>query len=233
MSAVFDQINQGSGVTANLKKVDKSQMTHKNPSLRAGATVPGRTNSQSSSATSSGRGKSPLPNKKPESMRAKKAGRKELDGNKWIVENFDNTGAEIVEIAAELNHSILISRCSKCIIKVHGKANAIAIDNSPNLSILIDSLVSSLDVIKSPKFQVQVDGVVPTILLDQVDGAQIYLSNDSLATEMFTSKCSSVNVVIPPKEESDDDSKELAFPEQFRSVVKDGVLVSEVVDHAG
>lgn len=234
MSAVFDQINSGSGVTSHLKKVDKSQMTHKNPSLRASAPVPERTSSQSSST----RGKSPLPNKKPDSMRTKKPPKKELDGNKWLLENYDNTGSEIITIPAELNHSILISRCNKCVVKVDGKANAISIDNCTGLSIVLDSLVSSLDVIKSPKFAVQVDGVLPTILLDQVDGAQVYLGSGSLGTEIFTSKCSNVNIVVPPSDEEggeEGDSKEFAVPEQIRTVVgKQGKgLVSEIVEHAG
>merc|ERR1712000_743923 len=229
MTAVFEQLNRGSAITAGLKKVDKSQMTHKNPSIRASSTGLQR----SDSGSSAGRGKSPLPNKKPESMRSKKPGRKELDGTKWIVENFENNQSEVIEISAELNQSILISKCNKCVLKVNGKANAISIDNCNGLSILVDSLVSSLDVIKATKFAVQVDGVVPTLLLDQVDGAQIYLSNESLATEIFTSKCSALNVVLPPKEDSDEDSKELALPEQIRTVVKNGTLVSEIVDHAG
>lgn len=166
-------------------------------------------------------------------MRTKKPPRKELDGNKWIVENFDNTGSEVIEIEGQLSHSILISRCTKCVIKVTGKANAISIDNCTGLSILVESLVSSLDVIKSPKFQVQVDGVVPTILLDQVDGATIYLSTESMATEVFTSKSSGVNIVLPPKSEAEGDDKECAIPEQIRSVVKNGAVVSEIVEHAG
>jgi adenylyl cyclase-associated protein len=93
--------------------------------------------------------------------------------------------------------------------------------------------VSSLDVIKSPKFQVQIDGVVPTLLLDQVDSATIYLSKESMATEVFTSKSSSVNIVLPPQNESEGDDKECALPEQIRSVVKNGTVVSEIVEHAG
>jgi adenylyl cyclase-associated protein len=84
MGAVFDQLNQGEGITKGLKKVDPSQQTHKNPSLRAQAPVPTRSDSQ----TSVGRGKSPAPpgkKPKPESMRTKKPPRKELDGNKWII----------------------------------------------------------------------------------------------------------------------------------------------------
>ncbi len=230
IDAVFEQLNKGSAVTAGLRKVDKSEMTHKNPSLRASSAALQRSESQTSV---SGRGKSPIPSKKPDSLRAKKPGRKELEGNKWIVENFENTQNEVIEIPAELHHSILISKCSKCVLKVKGKANAISIDNCKGLSILVESLVSSLDIIKAPKVQVQVDGVVPTILLDQVDGAQIYLSNQSLATEIFTSKCSAINVVLPPKDDSEDDSKEVPLPEQIRSVVKNGTLVSEIVEHAG
>lgn len=238
MGAVFDQLNQGSAVTAGLRKVDKSEMTHKNPSLRAGSTVPERSNSQTSITSSNSRGKSPIPSKKakPESMRTKKPPRKELDGTKWLVENYENTGDEIIEIPAQLSHSILISRCSKCIIKVHNKANAISIDNSPGLSLIVDSLVSSLDVIKSLKFALQIDGFVPVVMLDQVDGAQIYLGKESLSTELFTSKCSGVNMVLPPEEEGGeegDDDMECPLPEQMRSVVRDGRVVSEIVEHAG
>lgn len=235
MTAVFDQLNQGSSVTSGLRKVDKSEMTHKNPSIRAASSVPERSNSQTSISSSNSRGKSPIPSKrpKPESMRTKKPPRKELDGNKWIIENFENTGSDVVEIQAQLSQSILISRCNTCVIKVSGKANAISIDNCSSLSILVESLVSSLDVIKSPKFQLQVDGVVPTVLLDQVDGATIYLGSQTLNTEVFTSKSTGVNIVLPAKEGVDGDDKECPLPEQIRSVVKNGVVMSEVVEHAG
>jgi adenylyl cyclase-associated protein len=92
--------------------------------------------------------------------------------------------------------------------------------------------VSSVDVIKCPSFALQIINTVPTILLDQVDGASIYLSKDSLQTEIFTSKCSSINVNLPPEKE-DDDYKEEPIPEQFRSWVKNGKLVTEIVEHAG
>jgi hypothetical protein len=84
MGAVFEQLNKGESVTAGLRKVDPSQMTHKNPSLRSSGTVPERKGSDSSIS----RSKSPAPpgkKPKPESMRTKKPPRKELDGNKWII----------------------------------------------------------------------------------------------------------------------------------------------------
>lgn len=79
LGAVFSELNKGEAVTKGLRKVDRSEMTHKNPSLRANSTVPDRDGSV--------RGKSPAPGKKPkpESMRVKKPPKKVLEGNKWTI----------------------------------------------------------------------------------------------------------------------------------------------------
>ncbi|KFY66808.1 hypothetical protein V496_01912 [Pseudogymnoascus sp. VKM F-4515 (FW-2607)] len=232
IGAVFSELNKGDSVTKGLKKVSANEMTHKNPSLRASSLVPDR-NEGLSPTSSINRNKSPAPRKtpKPESLRTKKPPKKELDGNKWIIENYDNE-AEPIEIEASISQSILISRCSKTTIRIIGKANAISIDNSPRLSLIIDSLVSSVDVIKASNFALQVLGSLPTILLDQVDGAQVYLGKDSMNTEVFSSKSSGVNLNIVSGE--DEDYKEVALPEQIRTYIgENGQLVSEIVEHAG
>ncbi|OQN98057.1 hypothetical protein B0A48_15889 [Cryoendolithus antarcticus] len=237
MDAVFQSLNRGSDVTKGLKKVDQSQMTHKNPSLRAAGVVSERRDSEDSITRSRSRGPETKP--KPAGMRqdststvikSKKQGKKELDGNKWIISDFEGPPAPI-EIEVSLTQSLLISNCTKTTIVLRGKANAISIDNSPRLQLLVETLVSSIDVIKSPNFAVQITGTLPTIMLDQVDGATIYLGESSLATEVFTSKSSSINVVLPASAGEDD--KELPLPEQIRTFVRGGKLVSEIVEHAG
>lgn len=80
MGAVFSELNQGEGITAGLKKVDPSQQTHKNPSIRGSAPVPTRRDSQNSAKSTP-----PHTKPKPESMRTKKPPRKELDGTKWLI----------------------------------------------------------------------------------------------------------------------------------------------------
>ena len=229
MGAVFEQLSKGSDVTAGLRKVDPSQQTHKNPSLRTQAAVPPTRSDSLNSAPS--RGKSPLPGKKPESMRTKKPPRKTLEGNKWLVENYDNPN-DIIEIEAQISHSILITKCTKTTLRVIGKANAISVDSSSGVSLIIDSLVSAVDVIKTPKFEMQVLGSLPTIMLDQVDGATLYLGRQSLRTEIFTSKCTAVNINVPGATE-DDDYAECPVPEQIKTFIKNGVAVSEIVEHAG
>lgn len=230
--AVFSELNKGEDVTKGLKKVSAAEMTHKNPSLRTNSTVPERNGSTSSTSSATlNKHLAPRKTPKPEALRTKKPPKKQLEGSKWIIEHYDNE-TEPIEIEASISQSILISKCSKTTIRIIGKANAISIDNSPRLSLVIDSLVSSVDVIKSSNFAMQVLGTLPTVLLDQVDGAQLYLGKDSMNTELFTSKCSSINLNIIEGE--DEDYKEVALPEQIRTYInKDGKLVSEIVEHAG
>lgn len=228
MSSVFADLNRGESVTSGLKKVDKSQMTHKNPSLRSQDAAPTLDRSDSSS---SGRGKSPQPPRKPESMRQKKPSKKELEGNKWTIENFENEQTPI-ELEATRNQSILVSKCKGVTIKVNGKANAISLDGCSKTDMLIESLVSSVDVINSSSFRLQVMGSLPAVQLDKVDGAIIFLSKESLHTEVYTSKCSSINITLPPAGD-EDDSTECPVPEQIKSTVVDGKLVNEIVKQEG
>ncbi|KKY37527.1 putative adenylyl cyclase-associated protein [Diaporthe ampelina] len=223
LDAVFSELNKGEAVTAGLRKVDRSEMTHKNPSLRASSTV-----------SDASRGKSPAPGKKPkpESMRAKKPPIKTFEGNKWTIENFEKE-AKPIEIEASLSHSILISRCNNATIIVKGKANAVTIDNTNRLNLIVDTLVSSVDVVKSQNFALQVLGTIPTVMLDSVDGAQVYFSKESTASRIIHSKSAGINlnVISGP----DDDYVEVPLPGQISSYYdpEKRTLVDEIVSHAG
>ncbi|ORY65497.1 adenylate cyclase associated N terminal-domain-containing protein [Pseudomassariella vexata] len=226
LGSVFSELNKGADVTKGLRKVDRSQMTHKNPSLRASSTVPDH--------DGSARGKSPAPGKKPkpESMRIKKPPKKELDGNKWTIENYEKH-AEPIEIEATISQSILISKCNHTTIIIKGKANAVTIENTQRLSLVVDSLVSTVDVVKSANFALQIMGAVPTIMLDQLDGATVYLSKESMATRLYSSKSAGINLNVIAN--GDEDYKELPLPGQFCTYFdeKKGELVNEIVEHAG
>ncbi|BGP30038.1 suppressor of rasval19 [Rhodotorula toruloides] len=219
MSSVFAQLNQGEGITKGLKKVDKSEMTHKNPELRGSGTVPSTLG-----------GKAPQKAPKPGSMQ-KKPPKKELDGNKWDIENFENDRAIVVD-QTEINQTVNVFNVKSSIIQVKGKVNAISLVNCPKTSILLDSTVSSLSVSNSPSFTVQILGRVPTVLLDGNDGGQVYLSRDSLDCEIVTAKCSAINVSIPEEGEEEGVFVEKPVPEQFKTVVRDGKLHTVVMEHS-
>ncbi|TDZ29701.1 Adenylyl cyclase-associated protein [Colletotrichum spinosum] len=226
LGAVFSELNKGEAVTQCLRKVDRSEMTHKNPSLRASSTVP--------DSNGSARGKSPAPGKKPkpESMRIKKPPKKILEGNKWTIENFEKE-TQPIEIDASISHSILVSKCNNTTIIIRGKANAVTIENTTRLSLIVESLVSTVDVIKSQNFALQVLGAVPAVLMDSIDGAQVYFSKESTSTKIYSSKSSGINLNIISGE--DEDYKEVPLPSQICSYYDEakGDLVDEIVSHSG
>jgi adenylyl cyclase-associated protein len=112
-SAIFAELNKGESVTSGLRKVDKSQMTHKNPSLRAGGTV---------SDDAAKKPRPPTPNK-PGKYVLKKPAKTELQGNKWVVENHDGNSDVVIE--GEINHAVYIFGCKNSTIRIKGKVNAV------------------------------------------------------------------------------------------------------------
>lgn len=215
IGAVFDELNQGENITKGLKKVDKSQQTHKNPALRASGTTPA--------------GKLPPPKpKKPTTLKTKKPARKELVGNKWFVEGFENEEKPIV-IEVNKDESIYIGNCSSVFVQIKGKVNAISLSETERCNVVLESSVSGMDIIKSFKFAVQVEQSLPQITIDKSDDGTIYLSKESMEAEVFTSCSTSVNVNLPVGE--DGDFVEFPLPEQLKHNFASGKLQTNVYEH--
>lgn len=222
INAVFADLNKGSDVTSGLRKVEKSEMTHKNPLLRKEGAVPSK----------------PLPPKKPTNLSkgaapSVKPPRKELiDGSKWVIENFTESSApEPIEIEVEKTQSVFIGNTSGVTIVLKGKGNAVSLSETKKTALVAESLISSIDVIKSFKFGVQVTGVVPLISVDKCEEGSIYLSQESVdaASQVVTSNSSAININVL----EGDDFVELPVPEQLSHTIKNGKIVSEVIEHAG
>ncbi|RCK62818.1 Adenylyl cyclase-associated protein [Candida viswanathii] len=223
-AALFQEINQGSAITSGLKKVSPSEMTHKNPELRK--QVPRPPKKPSSLAGSHTGGASTAATNQPP-----KTPKKELVDNKWQILHHSNTDS-IITIDVEAQQSVFISNCDTVTIQLKGKANNVFLSNNKNVSLVIDSLISGIDVVKAAKFGIQVLGLVPTINIDKSDEGTIYLSKESVEhdIQIVTSSTTALNINVP---KGDDDYSELAAPEQILSRIVDGKLVSEIVEHAG
>lgn len=113
--------------------------------------------------------------------------------------------------------------------------NALTMVGCQRTSVLLNNLVSSLSITTSPNFTVQILGVAPTITVDATDVGQIYLSKECIVadTEIITAKTSSINVSVPDMDNDDGEFTEKPIPEQLKTVVKDGKLVTTVVEHSG
>ncbi|WWD05994.1 hypothetical protein V865_004079 [Kwoniella europaea PYCC6329] len=219
-AALLADLNKGGAVTAGLKKVDASQMTHKNPDLRSSSVVPDNAR------------KAPPLKPKPGAAPAKKPAKLELeDGNKWMIE-YQEDNKNIVIDQTELHQTVHIFNCKNSVVKISGKINAVTMVGCKKTAVVLDSAVSSLSITSSPSFEVQITGQIPTIQVDTTDSGQIYLSKECMNTvEIITSKTSSLNISVPTGQ--DGDFEEKPVPEQMKSKIVNGKLVTEIIEHAG
>lgn len=225
-NAFLSEINQGSSVTSKLKKVDASMQNHKNPELKAASKAPPPTTKPKPSSLSSNGGS------QPSKTQQQRPAETRLDGTKWIVEYHQDNRQIMIE-ETEINHTVHLFGCKNSVVQIKGKVNAISMVNCSKTSILLDSVVSGLSITSSPSFTVQILGQVPTIQIDNTDSGQVYLSKTCVDNvEVITSKTSAINISVPVGEE-EGDFEEKPVPEQIKSVVKDGKLVSSIVEHSG
>lgn len=234
-AALFESINRGADITKGLRKVTDDQKTHKNPNLRVQGPVP--------AAVASGKPKiSPKPDRHqtaaghvPVAPQAKakvvpkKPPRKELEGKRWTVEFFDND-KNIVISETEMKQTIYIYQCKGCTIQVKGKVNSIVLDGCKKTAVVLDDLVSSLEVVNSESIQAQTMGAVPTISIDKTDGCMIYLSKASLSAQIVTAKSSAMNILVP---DDKGEYTEFPLPEQFKTVWNGKKLVTEATESTG
>lgn len=205
--ALFAELSKGSDITKSLKKVTDDQKTHKNPNLRANSTVPSGTNSLTNSSSSL-QSKSTTVIQKPPVF--------ELADKKWKIENQLNRNDLVIE-ETDLKQTVYIYQCKECTITVKGKVNSIIVDSCNRVGLLFDDVLSTVEFINSKSVQMQVLGKVPTVSIEKTDGCQVYLSRNSLSSEIVTSKSSSMNVLIP--NENDDEFTEHPVPEQFKTII--------------
>lgn len=237
-SAVFAELNKGESVTSGLRKVDKSQMTHKNPSLRSGSIV---------SEDAVKKQRPPTPNK-PGKYVLKKPAKTELQGNKWVVESHEGNSDIVIE--GEINHAVYIYGCKNSTIRIKGKVNAVTMgkkkkhawcqdnnltiphsDSCTKCGLAVDTIVSTVDLVNCKSFGLQIFNVTPTIVIDKCDGGQVYLSKDCLDVEVLTAKTSALNILMPESAAEDAEFAELPVPEQLKSTIVDGKIVTTAVEH--
>uniref|UniRef100_A0A914C9I9 Adenylyl cyclase-associated protein n=1 Tax=Acrobeloides nanus TaxID=290746 RepID=A0A914C9I9_9BILA len=219
--ALFSAINKGEAITSSLKKVTSEMQTHKNPGLRAGATVPANV------APAKG---APAPARAQQVV--SKPPRLELENFKnWVVENYRDNKNIVVEIN-DMKQTVYVYKCENSVLQVKGKVNSVTIDSCKKTSVVFENLLSQVEIINCQSIEVQSLGALPTISIQKTDGCQVYLSKDSISAEIVTSKSSEMNVLVPSG--PDGDFVEFPIPEQFKTVYNVGkkkleTTVSDIV----
>nr|CAG4641819.1 EOG090X08PR [Eurycercus lamellatus] len=217
---LFAQLNKGEDVTKGLKKVTSDMQTHKNPNLRTGPAPFVASNNKPNLA--------PKPGSAPANKPADKPPRKELEGKKWMIE-YQKNQTSLVISETEMNQIVYVYKCEGSTIQVKGKVNSIVLDSCKKTSVVLDSVVSSVEFVNCQSVQMQVLAKVPTISIDKTDGCQIYLNPASLDVAIVSAKSSEMNVLVP---KPDGDYVEYPIPEQFKTTYNGKGLTTVISDIA-
>jgi len=219
--ALFSELSKGENVTKGLRKVTDDMKTHKNPGLRAGDTVSAKLSS-GTGLPRSGAGATSAAAKPPKFV---------LEGKKWMVE-YQTGKKDLVIKDADMKQTVYMYRCVDCVLTVKGKINAITLDGCKKTAVVFDEAISSVEFVNCQSVQAQILVKVPTISIDKTDGCMVYLSKDSLASQVVTAKSSEMNILVPdPKNPGD--FKEFPIPEQFRTHWDGKKFVTETTESVG
>lgn len=221
VSALLNEINRGADVTKGLRKVEKSQMTHKNPELRKHHTaVPFQ--SKNTAYKPVGMKKAAAPKRPPKFCLE--------DGKKWVVEYQE--GANLTIDDCNMKQVVYIYKCDKTTIQIKGKVNSVILDSCKKSGLVFNALVSGCEVVNCQSVQVQSQGQCPTVSIDKTDGCIVYLSKECLDCQIVTAKSSEMNVSVP---RDDGDYDEHPIVEQFKSYwcPTKKTFVTECVDSLG
>ncbi|XP_078585473.1 adenylyl cyclase-associated protein 2-like isoform X5 [Branchiostoma floridae x Branchiostoma japonicum] len=219
-SALFADLNKGTEITKGLKKVTADMQTHKNPNLRQTGPVtykPGSGPKPYSKPTTT---TTPAPKLQLEGGKKWSVPAKEnppvleLNGKKWNVE-YQKDRKDLAITEANMRQTVYVYKCENITLQIKGKVNSITLDSCKKVALVFDDVIAAVDFINCQRIQAQVIGKTPIFNVDKTDGCQIYLSKNSLDTEVVGAKYSELNILVP------DDSgefTEFAIAEQFKTV---------------
>ena len=149
-----------------------------------------------------------------------------LDGNKWMVENYD--GNKEVKVAVEKGQSVYIYNIKDSVVQITGKLSTLSGDKCVKSGVIYESTVGSAEIVNSSRLQLQ--GSSPTYAVDKSDGVTLFLKPEDRAATIITSQATEVNIVVM---EEGKDPHEHPVPSQFVTEYKNGVWATNPTDHVG
>ena len=211
MNALFGELQKGTAISSGLKKVTKDMKTkNQDPSQRSSVVKAAPKAVVKKAAVKKGTPKFAL------------------EGNKWVCEFQDDAQLSIDE--TEPKHTVYLYKNDNTVLNIKGqKINSICVDGCNKSGIVFNNCIAVVELVNCNNVEIQCTGRVPAFAVDKCSSIQIILSKDCLDAEIVTSKSDQVNVLIPGG--PDGDLIEMAVPEQYKTTIVDGKLVTGCVEH--
>jgi adenylyl cyclase-associated protein len=235
MGAVFASINAGSASGSatqafGLKKVDKSQMTHKNAALREQPGLAPKEKAPKASESKTKAAAAAAPVGPP---------RLGLDKGTWFVENYRDGKEELVIPEVQMKQNVYISKCKNMTIQIPDKCKSIQVDKCEKVRVVFKAVVSTFEVVNSQRIYASCLEMCPSFALDKSSGVSVIVSRAALnqlpaPPEIVASNISECNLVVPGPTD-DVDPTEIPIPEQFitKYDLKKKKISTEPVTHGG
>jgi len=220
MGAVFAQINSGGdGITGGLKKVKREDKNKYKPL------------SERSGLVKAAPKKKAGPSKWAAKKQVVKPPSIKLNRGQWFIEHQPEGRCRVPE-GASMKQNVYIFKCGECIVDVPEKVKAITIDGCRKTRIVVNSVVSTVEVVNCQSVIVMTTGLVNSFAIDKTAGCQLWLNKETYdaGPEIITSNISEVNIQIPGAD-ADADPIEMPVPEQFTNRIVGGKVVAEALKH--
>ncbi|TVU05670.1 hypothetical protein EJB05_48842, partial [Eragrostis curvula] len=209
MSAVFAEISSGKAATQGLKKVtnDMKSKNRTDRSHRTGVVTADGKETRSAPSFISTKGPAKL----------------ELQmGRKWVVEHHIGNKSLVIE-DCDAKQSVYVYGCKDCVLQVKAKVNNITFDKCTKTGLLFKGVVAACEIVNCNSVEIQCEGSVPTISIDNTSSSQLYLSTESIEASVTTAKSTEINDLVPDAN-SEGDWVEHSLPLQYIMLSKTGNL---------
>jgi len=147
----------------------------------------------------------------------------------WVVENYEGATEPITITDAKIRHNLCVRDCDGITVQVKGKINNASIDRCNNTHIVLQDMISTIELIHCEKTEVQILGKAPSFAIDNSNGVTLFLSREGKDCKITTARSGEINVSFPSDADADD-WLERPIPEQFVSVIESDVIKTTVSD---
>ena len=123
----------------------------------------------------------------------------QLEGKMWKVENqmgskLDRKHDKLEDV--NMSQSVTISDCENYLLEITGKVNMVIIQDCKNVGVMLQDVVSGVEVSKGIKVEVQASGVLPSFNIDRCNELMLYTTEKSRDVEITSTASVCVNVTF-------------------------------------
>ncbi len=150
-------------------------------------------------------------------------------GNQWK-QNGNGEKDKMLHVY-DNKQRVHVTNCHGVNIHIHGrKMKAILVENSSDVNVIFDTVITTCEVVSCSNVGVQVTGLCPTFSIDTTKGVTVWLTREAMRSSNFvTSKSSDISISVP---QSDDmhpwERKEVPLPIQYVHKFEEGGIMSHL-----